>query len=395
MHGYSGDDTTAATEASAAKGSGPAATEASAAAAEAAKTKAAATEAIAVEQQEPLPAGFVQPPQATEPSAAATEAPEAKGDAPAATDAPDAQGDAPPATDVPMPDAHAAEGNTQAEEGGSTAAEAGSTATEALEADARAKDAPRKYAVVDDIGDDWIRLKMISDAAMEANGGYPFKKVAWKDFQESWEILYDKAQVQDRGIVKDWAQYSMRENADNMAHVAKCTLSVGLDILTRSLPKPNVMVELKPKKKVVATAPYKVGELRIVPNSVNLYVNKATDKTNDSFRYETKTTTEDGRPVWLLPHPVNVPAPGASKKTGSVEPFWCVKRVTDDAAEGEESSGNMKIKHVRVLGALAMLADEAAGEEATQFVNSHVEQYSVSVPLLINTKDRVINLLVN
>ena len=396
MHGYSGDDTTAegaATEASAAKGSGPAATEASAAAAEAAKTSAAATEASAVEQQE-----------ATEPSAAATEAPEAKGDAPAATDAPDAQGDAPPATDVPMPDAHAAEGNTQAEECDSTAAEAGSTATEALEADARAKDAPRKYAVVDDIGDDWIRLKMIGDAAMEANGNYPFKKVAWKDFQESWEILYDATQVQDRGIIKDWAQYSIRENADHMAHVAKSTVSVGLDILAKSLPVPNVSVELRPKKKVVATAMYKVGDLRIVPNSVNLHVDKATEKKSDSFRYETKTKTEDGRAVWILPHPVNVPAPGASKKTGSVEPLWCIRKITDDAKEGEEPIGNMKIKHIRVLGALAVrILDEAAEEQASQGqesnmklpLNCKVEEYSVTVPLLINTKDRVINLIVN
>ena len=46
-----------------------------------------------------------------------------------------------------------------------------------------------RLGCVDDVGDDWIRLQMISDAAMEANGGYPFKKVAWKDFQESWEIL--------------------------------------------------------------------------------------------------------------------------------------------------------------------------------------------------------------
>ena len=383
MHGYSGDDTPAegaATEASAAKGSGPAATEASAAAAEAAKTSAAATEASAVEQQE-----------ATEPSAAATEAPEAKGDAPAATDAPDAQGDAPPATDVPMPDAHAAEGG-------------GSTATEALEADARAKDAPRKYAVVDDVGDDWIRLKMIGDAAMEANGNYPFKKVAWKDFQESWEILYDATQVQDRGIIKDWAQYSIRENADHMAHVAKSTVSVGLDILAKSLPVPNVSVELRPKKKVVATAMYKVGDLRIVPNSVNLHVDKATEKKSDSFRYETKTTTEDGRPVWLLPHPVNVPAPGASKKTGSVEPLWCIRKITDDAKEGEEPIGNMKIKHIRVLGALAVrILDEAAEEQASQGqesnmklpLNCKVEEYSVTVPLLINTKDRVIHLIVN
>ena len=375
MHGYSGDDTTAegaATEASAAKGSGPAATEASAAAAEAAKTSAAATEASAVEQQE-----------ATEPSAAATEAPEAKGDAPAATDAPDAQGDAPPATDVPMPDAHAAEGG-------------GSTATEALEADARAKDAPTKYAVVDDIGDDWIRLKMIGDAAMEANGNCPFKRVTWKDFQESWEILYDATQVQDRGIIKDWAQYSIRENADHMAHVAKSTVSVGLDILAKSLPVPNVSVELRPKKKVVATAMYKVGDLRIVPNSVNLHVDKATEKKSDSFRYETKTKTEDGRAVWILPHPVNVPAPGASKKTGSVEPLWCIRKITDDAKEGEEPIGNMKIKHVRVLGALAVrILDEAAEEEASQPLNCKVSQYSVTVPLLINTKDRVISLIVN
>ena len=345
MHGYSGDDTTA---------------------------EGAATEASAVEQQE-----------ATEPSAAATEAPEAKGDAPAATEAPDAQGDAPPATDVPMPDAHAAEGG-------------GSTATEALEADARAKDAPTKYAVVDDIGDDWIRLKMIGDAAMEANGNCPFKRVTWKDFQESWEILYDATQVQDRGIIKDWAQYSIRENADHMAHVAKSTVSVGLDILAKSLPVPNVSVELRPKKKVVATAMYKVGDLRIVPNSVNLHVDKPTDKKNDSFRYETKTKTEDGRAVRILPHPVNVPAPGASKKTGSVEPLWCIRKITDDAKEGEEPIGNMKIKHVRVLGALAVrILDEAAEEEASLSLNCKVSQYSVTVPLLINTKDRVISLIVN
>ena len=45
-----------------------------------------------------------------------------------------------------------------------------------------------------------------------------------------------------------------------------------------------------------------------------------------NFRYKTKTKTEDGRSVWILPHPVNVPALGSSKKTGSVEPFWCIAR---------------------------------------------------------------------
>ena len=178
-----------------------------------------------------------------------------------------------------------------------------------------------------------------------------------------------------------------------MAHVAKSAVSVGLDILAKSLPVPNVRLELKPKKKVVATAQYKVGELRIVPNSVNIHVEKPSDKKSDSFRYETKTKTEDGRAVWILPHPVNVPAPGASKKTGSVEPFWCIPRSTDDAAEGEEPIGNMKIKHVRVLGALSMrVLGEEEGEETSQSLNCHVSQYSVSMPLLINTKDRVINL---
>ena len=149
---------------------------------------------------------------------------------------------------------------------------------------------------------------------------------------------------------------------------------------------------------------YKVGDLRIVPNSVNLHVDKPTDKKNESFRYETKTKTEDGRAVWILPHPVNVPAPGASKKTGSVEPLWCIRRVTDDAKEGEEPIGNMKIKHIRVLGALSVrILAEAAEAQASegqesnmkQSLDCKVEEYAVTVPLLINTKDRVINLIVN
>ena len=73
-----------------------------------------------------------------------------------------------------------------------------------------------------------------------------------------------------------------------------------------------------------------------------------------NFRYKTKTKTEDGRSVWILPHPVNVPALGSSKKTGSVEPFWCIARSTEEVKEGDEPIGNMKIQHVTVLGTLAM-----------------------------------------
>ena len=179
-----------------------------------------------------------------------------------------------------------------------------------------------------------------------------------------------------------------------MAHVAKCTVSVGLDILAKSLTLPNLFLEMKRKKKVVATATYQVGELRIVPNSVSLHVDKPTEKNSDNFHYPTKTETEDGRPVWILPHPVNVPALGSSKNKGSVEPFWCIPRSTEEVPEGGEPIGNMKIKHVRVLGALAMrIQDEA--ENNSQPFNCGVEAYSVSVPVLTNTKDRVINLIVN
>ena len=108
------------------------------------------------------------------------------------------------------------------------------------------------------------------------------------------------------------------------------------------------------QKHTLGLATILATDTKIVPSSGNLHAEKPTDKKSDNFRYKTKTKTEDGRSVWILPHPVNVPALGSSKKTGSVEPFWCIARSTEEVKEGDEPIGNMKIQHVTVLGTLAM-----------------------------------------
>jgi len=223
-----------------------------------------------------------------------------------------------------------------------------------------------------------------------AGASEKFETLSYSAFNASWEILYDAAAVADKGLIRDWAQYRMAENSDHQASVAKCKVSVALDIVSEALPLPKVRIETKPRRKVYADVKYGVGELQVVPNSGQLCVDKPTDKSKDGFRLQTETMTPDGRPVFILPSVVGAWDSGSGgsgkMKKQTVEPFWCVHRLTDELPE-EERKDNMRVESVRVLGAIAMRPQNDADAQLAKQVGS----FATTVPLLVNFKDRRTN----
>ena len=245
----------------------------------------------------------------------------------------------------------------------------------------------RQHAVVDHIGDGKIRLRLCSHDHNES-ATPKFVTLTYEEFKADWEILYDAQAVADLGIIRDWPQYRMAANQDFKAHLAKCKVSCALGYLMECTPLPKVRVETKPQKRVVAEKKYAAGDLRLVPNSTSLCVDKPTDKASDKFRVLTETMTEDGRPVWIAPQAVVAPALGSNgKKVGSVELFWCVRRPTEVLAEGADPIGNMQLVPTRVVGSVAMRPYDEAGS-ALAFKSA---EFNATVPLLVNSKDRLIN----
>ena len=245
----------------------------------------------------------------------------------------------------------------------------------------------RQHAVVDHIGEGEIRLRLCTHDH-DDSATAKFVTLTYAQFKADWEILYDAQAVADLGIIRDWAQWRMATNQDFKAHIAKCTVSNALSYISVATPLPKVRVETKPQKKVVAEQKYAAGDLRLVPNSMCLCVDRPTDKASDKFRVLTETMTEDGRPVWIAPQAVVAPALGSTgKKIGSVELFWCVRRPTDVLAEGADPIGNMQLVQTRVVGSVAMRPYDEAGSDLA-FKSA---QFNATVPLLVNSKDRLIN----
>jgi len=235
-------------------------------------------------------------------------------------------------------------------------------------------------------------LKLLLDGAIVSAWTPEYEVLSYSEFHEAWEIRWDAASVADRGIIGDWPQHRMTESSEHQAMVAKCEVSCALDIVSKAAPLPQVRIETKPRRRVVADVNYGVGELLIVPNSAYTWIGKITSLTPEERRYRVRTEnwTPDGRSVWILPHPLVVPAVGGSNaKPGSVEAFWCVHRRTEEELPpGDERKDNVRLNPVGVFGDIAVRPQNGAGAE---LFKERRPFFATSVPVLVNFKERRAN----
>ena len=142
---------------------------------------------------------------------------------------------------------------------------------------------------------------------------------------------HDETAVKDKGIIHpsvDMGYWRLEEAQAAAAKSKVCTALRMLDGKEKNTDGvPAVEVQMKPKVILIAKAAFKTGELRLLPMSGNLMVDKATDKI-EKFRVRTDTMTDEDtpRPVYIAEQ--KVIAPGSQHKP-VVEPFWAVRRLTE------------------------------------------------------------------
>ena len=237
------------------------------------------------------------------------------------------------------------------------------------------------YAIIDSVQNGNFRLKLVQEPGSRLITT-KFHDVPYADFSKFWEILYDAAAIQDKGVVMDWDSHSVKRSpeADEQDKIG-CVVSA-LAMVDVAVPGPNVRIETSPKKRVFCLQDYKTGELLIVPRSKKACVDYD-DKEVKSFRVKTETVTSMKKNVWIVPETMTTAKESGPKRPILLEPFWCVDRPTNEITPEAPDKNNVKLTNVRVLGAIAMRVNTDDCKTPAQ----NAGQFQVNIPVMTNVKE--------
>jgi len=193
-----------------------------------------------------------------------------------------------------------------------------------------------RLAVVENIGGGAVTLFFYKERTRQT--------VKSGEFRSGYELVYDAAEVRDRGVVLDLEHLLAPSTDKYEIHMLKARVLQGLDAVRQfaetKCKRHEIHVETKPKR-VLAQCAYGVGELILVPLTCNMHVDALKDDKVTSPKpgwVDPGVATENGRKLFLQPHF----AMKTDKDEGFVEPFWAVTPV-----EAEEDA-NMELSTCRI-----------------------------------------------
>ena len=242
------------------------------------------------------------------------------------------------------------------------------------------------YAIIDSVQNGKFRLKLVQEPGSILPSAPKFHEVTYADFTHLWEILYDAAEIQDKGVVMDWESHSVKRSAEADEQDKIACVMAALSMVDSYLKAPNVRIETSPRKRVFCLQDYPAGELVLVPRSKKVCVDKSDDKEVKSFRVRTGTVTGTHKPVWICPEAMTTSKESGPKRPVLLEPFWCVDRPTHEITPEAPDKNNVKLTNVRVLGAIAMRVNA----DDCQAVSSNVGNLQVNIPVMTNVKEHAL-----
>jgi hypothetical protein len=165
--------------------------------------------------------------------------------------------------------------------------------------------------------------------------------VTYLAFRDEWSIVYDRAELKDRGVVTNYTEHLADSSEEIALQRAWGRVQLGLDLASRWIAaekkQPLLRIETKPKK-VFALAHVEPYGLYLLPHST-------------SYAYDSKTNGKSFvvDPLWI----------DSQQRAGSkvvyikpcfstdkfAEPFWAVRRVEHSSAEAD--AANMVVVSVK------------------------------------------------
>ena len=184
--------------------------------------------------------------------------------------------------------------------------------------------------------------------------------VSYTIYARDWKLQFDKAAIQDRGLLADWSVYQTHQKKESQDRAGQAqvrvALGVLLDTIWKNMKPQGLRTESKPVKKVFAMKDYKAGELVLVPFSESLVADSVTPQ-NLATKLMTDAKGAEGKPIWISKPTMTIPREGEEAKKGNLEIFWCVRDLVPldgGAAPPADDKVNMTLKQYRVIGAIAV-----------------------------------------
>lgn len=207
----------------------------------------------------------------------------------------------------------------------------------------------RVIAVVEEVGGGRLVVRQ--------PGKKETQSLSYVDFKTNWQIVHDKAEIQDKGVVLNYMETLADNNEAISLARAWARVQIGLESaqawVDEHFPLRPIRIETKPKTKVFILQPVKAQTIFFLPHSPSYAFDAASSSktSKKTFEVDPKWISAGeqvaGKPLFIKP--AFVPWTGKlESKQALTEGFWAVRRVEEDG--GEE--GNMELSSLKLNGSL-------------------------------------------
>jgi len=210
------------------------------------------------------------------------------------------------------------------------------------------------------------------------------KYVPYSEFRKDWTVVYDKAEITDKGLLTNYAE-TLADNNEAISVARQwARVQLGLEFaqawVDKHSKKPPLRIETKPEKKVFLTEAVKKGQLLLLPHSDRLGFDFVTAKPakktfEPDLPWIDSLKRVAGKPIYIKPQ-FNATSASVDGKQALTEPFWAVRRISPKAA-----GGNLRLDRMLHNGSLCTQC--ALGDGPTVLATS----VSVITPVLTNPTD--------
>ena len=159
--------------------------------------------------------------------------------------------------------------------------------------------------------------------------------MSYGSYKLYWSMECDRATIQDRGIVSDWASHLLSAKDESTDKVAVgyvlTALRMAYDVMQADVPREGqdrnkmLRLESRPCKKVFVMEDVAAGALTLVPFSTSVVVDDETEKRiSDCVKCVTLGSRD--RNIWIAPPTQVMPKLGTDTGKAQLELFWCVQK---------------------------------------------------------------------
>ena len=233
----------------------------------------------------------------------------------------------------------------------------------------------KQCAIVEEVGNGSLIVRAPGETSTQC--------ISYMQFRDEWTIMYDKTELNDKGVVLDYMENLAKSNQAMtlMREWGKVlgSLEAAQQWVDQRHPTPPFRIETKPEKTVIVLEPVAKNCLFLLPHTTSYACDlPRSDKDKDKRsvkELEVQPLWIDsqarvaGKPLYLKP---------MFEKTFA-EPFWAVKRL-EKPDNNDLSEANMRITYLQVSSTFT--ADGAVSNPSAVAGHSHR-----SVPALTNKRE--------